>query len=142
MSQIRWWYATVLMLCVVACGDDDANGGGKDAGAGDAAAEDAATSGDAGQDSAVGDAGSDAGNAADGGSDAGDASVGPDNSEYTIGGEVQGLTGGELSLETGAGEVLKLTQSGAYTFNDELKSGDAYVVTVKACRRTQLRLAL
>src|SRR5262249_40221350 len=48
----------------------------------------------------------------------------------TIGGQVQGLTGGTLALQNNQGNNLRLTANGPFTFGIPVASGDPYSVTV------------
>ena len=51
---------------------------------------------------------------------------------YSIGGTVTGLTGYGLMLQTNAGDVAPVSAPGTFTFPNQLGSGTAYAVTVKA----------
>jgi Galactose oxidase, central domain/Kelch motif len=49
---------------------------------------------------------------------------------YTISGQIAGLTGTGLVLQDNGGDNLTITQNGAFTFKTELISGAGYAVTV------------
>jgi hypothetical protein len=48
---------------------------------------------------------------------------------YTVGGSVSGLSG-TLVLQNNGGDDLTITADGDFTFNNALKDGEAYRVTV------------
>ena len=56
----------------------------------------------------------------------------PPSATYTVGGTVTGLTGSGLVLQTNAGDVVPVSKAGVFTFPNQLGSGAAYTVTVKA----------
>jgi len=56
---------------------------------------------------------------------------GGSSATYSIGGTVTGLTGSGLVLQTNAGHLVEISAPGAFTFANQLGSGDAYAVTVK-----------
>ena len=65
-----------------------------------------------------------------GGGDSG--SPPPPPATFSIGGTVTGLTGSGLVLQTNAGDVAPVSAPGLFTFPNQLGSGAAYTVTVKA----------
>jgi 6-phosphogluconolactonase (cycloisomerase 2 family) len=54
----------------------------------------------------------------------------PPPTQYTIGGQVTGLSGTGLVLQDNGGDNLSVSASGAFTFATKLNSGAAYNVTV------------
>lgn len=50
--------------------------------------------------------------------------------EYTVGGEVSGMTGGTLTLQNNGGDDLDITADGPFTFWTPLADGSGYAVTV------------
>src|ERR1700751_3234647 len=67
-----------------------------------------------------------------GGGGGGDFGSPPSPATFSIGGTVTGLTGSGLVLQTNAGDVAPVSAPGLFTFANQLGSGAAYTVTVKA----------
>ena len=53
------------------------------------------------------------------------------SSNYSIGGTVNGLAGGNLTLQNNNGASLQISTNGKFTFGAQLPSGAAYKVTVQ-----------
>lgn len=51
--------------------------------------------------------------------------------EFTVGGNVSGLSGGELVLQNNSSDDESIRQNGSYEFDTELSNGESYFVTVR-----------